>query len=375
MSTYYEAIRAAIQIYPWVALFFSIFYIAWNYHKYGSIRSLRIMIVYSFWLYMLCIYCLVIMPLPDPATAASLHGRAMQLVPFHFVQDIIHACHRIRAIAMPPLYILNSSDFLITLFNLFMTMPFGMYMHIYFKCDFKKTVLLSFLLSLFFELTQLSGLYFIYPGSYRLFDVDDLIVNTSGGMLGYAVAIPFMKILPSREEIDNVSYQRGTSISFFRRLSSFCIDLFCACILFFILEFTNSVLSLHLHESRLLLAIPLYFIVMPLLMKGSTPGKKVTSIRRADVSGTKAHWYQLFCHTAIRLIILFFIPWLMLESLTLIKLRQSAILILGGIYAGIYLLVLLIGFVHMVTHHQTLSERLSHTKLISTVRRPVSEKK
>lgn len=375
MSTYYEAIRAAIHIYPWVALFFSIFYIAWNYHKYGSIRSLRILIVYSFWLYMLCIYCLVIMPLPDPETAATLHGRAMQLVPFHFVQDIIHAYHRIRAIGMPPLYILNSSDFLITLFNLFMTMPFGMYMHIYFNCDFKKTVLLSFLLSLFFELTQLSGLYFIYPGSYRLFDVDDLIVNTAGGMLGYAAAIPFMKILPSREEIDNVSYKRGTSISFFRRLSSFCIDLFCACILFFILEFTNSVLSLHLHESRLLLAIPLYFIVMPLLMKGSTPGKKVTSIKRVDVSGTKAHWYQLFGHTAIRLLILFFIPWLMLESLTLIKLRQSAILILGGIYAGIYLLILLIGFVHMATHHQTLSERLSHTKLISTVKHPVSEEK
>ncbi|MCH4013474.1 MAG: VanZ family protein [Solobacterium sp.] len=375
MSTYYEAIRAAIQIYPWVALFFSVFYIAWNYHKYGSIRSLRILIVYSFWLYMLCIYCLVIMPLPDPEMAAALHGRAMQLVPFHFVQDIIHAYHRIRAIGMPPLYILNSSDFLITLFNLFMTMPFGMYMHIYFNCDFKKTVLLSFLLSLFFELTQLSGLYFIYPGSYRLFDVDDLIVNTAGGMLGYAAAIPFMKILPSREEIDNVSYKRGTSISFFRRLSSFCIDLFCVCMLFFMLEFANSALSLHLHESSLLPAIPLYFIVMPLLMKGSTPGKKVTSIKRVDVSGTKAHWYQLFGHTAIRLLILFFIPWLMLESLTLIKLRQSAILILGGIYAGIYLLILLIGFVHMVTHHQTLSERLSHTKLISTVKHPVSEKK
>ena len=31
----------------------------------------------------------------------------------------------------------------------------------------------SFLLSLFFEVTQLTGLYFLYPGSYRLFDVDD----------------------------------------------------------------------------------------------------------------------------------------------------------------------------------------------------------
>ena len=31
-----------------------------------------------------------------------------------------------------------------------------------------------------FELTQLSGLYFIYPRSYRLADVNDLINNTVG---------------------------------------------------------------------------------------------------------------------------------------------------------------------------------------------------
>lgn len=36
-----------------------------------------------------------------------------------------------------------------------------------------------------FELTQLSGLYFIYPRSYRLADVNDLINNTVGGIVGY----------------------------------------------------------------------------------------------------------------------------------------------------------------------------------------------
>ena len=60
-----------------------------------------------------------------------------------------------------------------------MTMPFGVYLRYYFCYHWRKTLQLSFLLSLFFELTQLSGLYFVYPGSYRLFDVDDLIVNMS----------------------------------------------------------------------------------------------------------------------------------------------------------------------------------------------------
>ena len=42
----------------------------------------------------------------------------------------------------------------------------------------------TFLLSLTIELAQLTGLFFTYPGSYRLFDVDDLMANTLGGFLG-----------------------------------------------------------------------------------------------------------------------------------------------------------------------------------------------
>ena len=66
-------------------------------------------------------------------------------------------------------------------FNVLMLIPFGMYLRYYFKCGFKKTILLTALFSFFLELTQLSGLYFLYPGPYRLADVDDIIQNTTGG--------------------------------------------------------------------------------------------------------------------------------------------------------------------------------------------------
>ena len=48
----------------------------------------------------------------------------------------------------------------------------------------RNIILLTFLLSLTIELAQLTGLFFTYPGSYRLFDVDDLMANTLGGFLG-----------------------------------------------------------------------------------------------------------------------------------------------------------------------------------------------
>src|SRR5699024_5212296 len=105
------------------------------------------------------------------------------------------------------------------------TVPFGIYLRYYFKCRFLKTLILSFCLSLFFELTQLSGLYFIYPRSYRLFDVDDLLANTLGGVFGYAIISPFLKILPSRERIDKVSFHRGRQVSLTRRLISAMFDL------------------------------------------------------------------------------------------------------------------------------------------------------
>jgi glycopeptide antibiotics resistance protein len=371
MGTYLLAIRQAISIYPYVALFFSIFYIAYNYHRYGSIRSLRILIVYSFWLYLLCVYCLVILPLPPLETARDLHGHAMQLIPFKGVYEICKEAVRIHNIHLPFWRILNSSAFLVTIFNLFMTMPFGMYLHIYYEKSLKKTILLSFFLSLFFELTQLSGLYFIYSGSYRLFDVDDLIVNTLGGLLGWLAAIPLARILPTRAEIDAKSYVRGQTVSFLRRLSSFLTDLFCSLCLFAACIFLNSMTGSHVDEIHLIYVIPLYFLLVPILTNGSSPGHHLTSTRRISSNGNPAHWYQLLANTGTKLLIIVIIPILFLRFLSSdLPLRRSAFFILGGIFIGIYLLIFLLALIHMISHQPLLSERISRTKLVSTVKKP-----
>ena len=67
MSQYLEALRQAMVIYPMIVVLFTVPYIAWSYHKYGSVLSLRVLVVYSFLLYLLCVYCLVILPLPNHA--------------------------------------------------------------------------------------------------------------------------------------------------------------------------------------------------------------------------------------------------------------------------------------------------------------------
>ncbi len=46
------------------------------------------------------------------------------------------------------------------------------------------------------EFGQFSGLFFIFKGSYRLFEVDDLILNTLGSMLGYLAVKKTEGLLP-----------------------------------------------------------------------------------------------------------------------------------------------------------------------------------
>ena len=79
----------------------------------------------------------------------------------------------------------------------------------------------TFLLSLFFELTQLTGLNFIYSRPYRLFDVDNLMINTLGGILGYFIKNKLKVLLPSREEIND-----SVKVSVLRRITSILIDIF-----------------------------------------------------------------------------------------------------------------------------------------------------
>lgn len=93
MGDYPVVILQAFILFPIVAFLFTLPYVVFNYHKYGSVLSLRIIIVYSFILYLMCIYFLVILPLPSIAEVSAMTGARMQLVPFKFVGDILRRAH------------------------------------------------------------------------------------------------------------------------------------------------------------------------------------------------------------------------------------------------------------------------------------------
>jgi glycopeptide antibiotics resistance protein len=228
---------------------------------------------------MLSSWYLTILPLPDPAEVATRTGPFTQWIPFRFVYDFISETKLRLTDIHTWLPALKQGCFMGPIFNVALTIPFGMYLAYYFRKSMKATVIGSFLLSLFFELTQLSGLYGIYPRPYRLFDVDDLMLNTVGGILGFLIAKRLAKFLPSRHKIDEDNLKRSAKVGYIRRVFAFGIDYLIITVAMgiFWTQFNSPVATLikSLVNNVLLIA---YFILCHRFFK-RTLGKLIVHIR------------------------------------------------------------------------------------------------
>lgn len=301
--SYIEPIKEAFLFFPLIAILFTAPYIIYGYHKYGSINLFRTLIIYSFILYLMTSYFLVILPLPKKEEVEYIPN-IVRLIPFEFISDIIKETNIIWNNPKTYLTALKNPAVYTVVFNLFMTMPFGMYLRYYFKCNKKKTILYTFLLSLFFEITQLTGLYFYYPYPYRVFDVDDLIINTLGGLIGYYVMGLLTKFLPSREEIDQKSKEVGKIVSGLRRITIFVFDLF-------LYLFSTLFVNIFLNPNHVFIfTFIIYYILIPYLLDG-TIGMRFLKVR---INFTK----NKLLKTTIRILFLFFyyifLPYLILLS-------------------------------------------------------------
>ena len=221
---YIDSIIKALWICPIVALCIADIYFIIQYRTYGSVSKFRTFVLYTFLLYCMAAFFLVIFPLPDPAEVARRTTPYVQLIPFNIVKVFIKESGFVLTDIHTYLSTLKSQAFLQPAFNFLLTFPFGCYLRYYFKCSKKKALFVSFGFTLFFEITQLSGLYGFYPRPYRLFDIDDLMLNTAGSMFGYFCTGFVMNLLPKREEIDNRAVEIGRTVTANRRMYAKWLD-------------------------------------------------------------------------------------------------------------------------------------------------------
>ena len=145
MEIYLESIKTAILLFPFLAFLITIPYLIFQYRKYGSVPLIRSVIIYTFILYLLAAYFLVILPLPTREAVAIMAPKTPQLIPFSFLADfidVIKTSNNLSFFTAPIVYTI--------LFNLLLTFPFGVYLRYYFKKKWYFIIPATLGLSLFF---------------------------------------------------------------------------------------------------------------------------------------------------------------------------------------------------------------------------------
>lgn len=364
MNAYSIPIQFAIITFPFIAFILTIPFLIYQYRKYGAIPILKSIIFYSFILYLITAYYMVMLPLPSIEYVKKLNTPYTQLIPFQFIKDITATVSFDVSNFKDIINIFSHSTIYVVVFNFLLTLPLGVYLKYYFNKKWYQTIIYSFLFSLFFELTQLSGLYGIYPRPYRLFDVDDLIINTAGGLFGHLITPLLTIFLPSQKELESISYKKGQRVTLLRRFFALLIDVFFITII-------NVVVSIMLYSSELffyngLISILIYYVFIPLIGNGKTIGKKILRLEITSITGKKI-WYTIFIRY---MILIFFIlyPYIIVDILTLNKV-PNLIIYIYDIGTKIFIITNVIYYTFIAKKGEKvfLYEKITNTRNISVI--------
>lgn len=319
MRNFVYDIQLGFLAFPLVALLLALPYALYQYRRFGAISIWKTFVVFTFILYCMCAVSLIVFPLPkDPSQIVEI-AQTPQLQPFHFVEQIRETTDfswADRSTWGPTLKARAAYE---AYFNVLLTVPLGAYLCYLFRCRWWMALLIGMATTLLFETSQLTGLFGIYDHPYRLFDVDDLILNTTGTMLGFWLMIPLAWALPSMDEVNEQARERGSSrVSLTRRVLAAVVDLAVLAVLFVLAWVMFSptdaqiAKALAVDPSRagaktlafrfigglfadpmtaLLLALGIgavLFAVIPMASKGRTIGKALVGIRIVKADGGDA---------------------------------------------------------------------------------------
>jgi uncharacterized RDD family membrane protein YckC len=199
---------------------------------------------------------------------------------------------------------------------------------------------LAFGISLVLELSQITGLFGIYPCPYRYFDVDDLINNTAGATFGFLLAL-LLRFLPKPVTVLPGGPDRVTPA---RIAVAFFVDLFAVYVVPAII-YVGIVGVLYLAFNLTpggsfdgpagslitFLAGLGDFLILPLLWRGYTMGKFLVGIRIAAADGSRPTARMIL----LRYLVLMF-------PLTILTVISDVLTTRGGDFTGLIAIIFLI---------------------------------
>lgn len=298
MTEYLEPIRTALRIFPAPASGLLVPLMVLHYRRYGRVEPKRAFVLYSLLFYCMTALFLVILPLPQHTSdfcSRYAGTRTPQLVPFAFAPRLAElAVSRGVTSVGDVVALMGSREFLQVFFNFLLLFPLGVYLRYYFRVSPRVGATVLFATTLGFELLQLTGLCGLYPCPYRLFDVDDLMLNTAGGLIGYLAASTVAPILPSLEPAP-LGDPAGVSLP--RRALAFAIDLGVAVLLVAVATLLGAgrAVSWYWLAGG---ASGFVLVLVPWLRRGQTTGQSLVRIAVRRLDGRQASPGRLFLRFA-----------------------------------------------------------------------------
>ncbi|GEM_PF-664986 len=226
--------NAEISIIIGAAVFLLLFIpgLIWQYVRYGQFTARRMIGWLAVCVYGSALVVYTFVPLPsDGAAWCAEHAARANTNPFQFVDDI-----RRKTAGMSLTQSARSPVVLQVVFNVVLFVPFGAILRRYFGRGVVFTTAAGLLTSLAIESLQYTGLLGIYPCAIRVADVDDVITNTLGALIGALLAPAFLWWMPSAKRASEKRLQ-PRKVTVWRRWTGMAID----AALFFILSAAVSV--------------------------------------------------------------------------------------------------------------------------------------
>jgi len=211
--------------------------------------------------------------------------------------------------------------FLQAILNFLLLLPLGFYLRYYFRSTVVVAIPIVFLTTVMFELLQYSALFGLYPAPYRLFDVDDIIVNTFGGIVGYFAAPAAEKLFPIPSPR---TATQSSQVGYARRLVAFAADLLLSGVgilaVRLLLQWTGAASAAlpPVFQETALRYLPapiswgwlidaailaLVFVVIPAMRYGRTPGKALVRLMIVDNDRRPPGVAALFIRYLVELLI------------------------------------------------------------------------
>ncbi len=155
------------------------------YRRRGSFPLVRILLLLAATIYAVALWAYTLLPVPD---VGSYVCAGTQFRPFGFVSDILRAREEVGVRAL-----LTSAAFLQVALNVVLFVPLGFFVRAIAGRGVLVAGMLGLATSLLIETTQLTGIWGLYPCPYRVFDVDDLMINTVGAVIGSAISVRLVR--------------------------------------------------------------------------------------------------------------------------------------------------------------------------------------